>query len=140
MGEQFIHRSVLLDECIDALNIKPEGTYLDGTLGRAGHSLEIVKRLTSGRLICIDRDDAAIEAAKVKLADYLDRVTLVHGNFHHLDDILNDLGNPPIDGMLFDLGVSSPSWTMPAVAFPTWRTPLWTCAWTARRPSPPTWW
>ena len=108
MGEQFIHRSVLLDECIDALNIKPEGTYLDGTLGRAGHSLEIVKRLTSGRLICIDRDDAAIEAAKVKLADYLDRVTLVHGNFHHLDDILNDLGNPPIDGMLFDLGVSSP--------------------------------
>ena len=108
MGEQFIHRSVLLDECIDALNIKPEGTYLDGTLGRAGHSLEIVKRLTSGRLICIDRDDAAIQAAKVKLADYLDRVTLVHGNFHHLDDILNGLGNPPIDGMLFDLGVSSP--------------------------------
>jgi len=108
MAEEFIHRSVLLDECIDALNIKPEGTYLDGTLGRAGHSLEIVKRLTTGRLICIDRDDAAIEAAKIKLADYMDKVTLIHGNFHDLDMLLETISNPPIDGMLFDLGVSSP--------------------------------
>ena len=108
MAEEFIHRSVLLDECIDALNIKPEGTYLDGTLGRAGHSLEIVKRLTTGRLICIDRDDAAIEAAKIKLADYMDKVTLIHGNFHDLDMLLETINNPPIDGMLFDLGVSSP--------------------------------
>ena len=73
MAQEYIHRSVLLDECIEALNIHPEGTYLDGTLGRAGHSLEIVRRLTTGRLICIDRDDAAIEAAKIKLADYMDK-------------------------------------------------------------------
>ncbi len=108
MEHEFTHRSVLLDECIEALNIRPEGTYLDGTLGRAGHSLEIAKRLTTGRLICIDRDQAAIDAAQVKLADYMDKVTLVHGNFHHLDTLLAGLGDPPIDGMLFDLGVSSP--------------------------------
>ena len=117
MGQEYIHRPVLLDECIQALNIKPGGTYLDGTLGRAGHSLEIVKRLTTGRLICIDRDDAAIEAAKVKLADHLDKVTLVHGNFHDLDQLLAGLGNPPIDGMLFDLGVSSPQLDDPARGF-----------------------
>jgi len=117
MAEEFIHRSVLLDECIEALNIKPEGTYLDGTLGRAGHSLEIVRRLTTGRLICIDRDDAAIEAAKVKLAEHMDKVTLVHGNFHHLDKLLAELGNPPIDGMLFDLGVSSPQLDDPERGF-----------------------
>ena len=117
MGQEYIHRPVLLDECIQALNIKPGGTYLDGTLGRAGHSLEIVKRLTTGRLICIDRDDAAIEAAKVKLADHLDKVTLVHGNFHDLDALLAGLGDPPIDGMLFDLGVSSPQLDDPARGF-----------------------
>ena len=117
MSQEYIHRPVLLDECIEALNIKPEGTYLDGTLGRAGHSLEIVRRLTTGRLICIDRDDAAIQAAKVKLADHTDKVTLVHGNFHHLDKLLDDLGNPPIDGMLFDLGVSSPQLDDPARGF-----------------------
>ena len=117
MGQEYIHRPVLLDECIQALNIKPGGTYLDGTLGRAGHSLEIVKRLTTGRLICIDRDDAAIEAAKVKLADHLDKVTLVHGNFHDLDQLLAGLGDPPIDGMLFDLGVSSPQLDDPARGF-----------------------
>lgn len=108
MEQEYLHRPVLLDECIQALNIRPDGTYLDGTLGRAGHSLEIVRRLSTGRLICIDRDDAAIQAAKVKLADYLDKVTLVHGNFQDLDQLLAGLGDPPIDGMLFDLGVSSP--------------------------------
>lgn len=117
MQQEYIHRPVLLDECIQALNIKPGGTYLDGTLGRAGHSLEIVKRLTTGRLICIDRDDAAIEAAKVKLAGHLDKVTLVHGNFHDLDQLLEGLGDPPIDGMLFDLGVSSPQLDDPARGF-----------------------
>ena len=105
---EFTHRPVLLDECIEALNIRPDGVYLDGTLGRAGHSREIAKRLTTGRLICVDRDDAALEAAKDRLADWMDRVTLVHSNFDKVSDILRDLRLPGIDGMLFDLGVSSP--------------------------------
>ena len=75
---EYTHRPVLLDECIEGLNIRPDGIYLDGTLGRAGHSREIAKRLTTGRLICVDRDDAALEAAQTRLADYMDRVTLVH--------------------------------------------------------------
>ena len=104
----FKHTSVLLEETVDGLNIKPDGVYLDGTLGRAGHSREIVKRLTTGRLICVDRDDAALEAAKTRLADWMDRVTLVHSNFDKVSDILDDLGLKGIDGMLFDLGVSSP--------------------------------
>ena len=105
---EYTHRSVLLDECIEGLNIRPDGIYLDGTLGRAGHSREIVKRLTTGRLICVDRDDAALEAAKTRLGDWMDRVTLVHSNFDKVSDILDDLGLKGIDGMLFDLGVSSP--------------------------------
>jgi len=99
---------VLLDECIEGLNIRPDGIYLDGTLGRAGHSREIAKRLTTGRLICVDRDDAALEAAQTRLADWMDRVTLVHSNFDKVSDILDELGLRGIDGMLFDLGVSSP--------------------------------
>ena len=83
--------------------------YLDGTLGRAGHSLEIVRRLTAGgRLIALDRDETASEAAQRRLADYMDRVTLVHSNFSALDDVLRELGVRGVDGMLFDLGVSSP--------------------------------
>ena len=105
---EYTHKPVLLDACIQALNIRPEGIYVDGTLGRAGHSLEIVKRLTTGRLICIDRDQAAIEAAKVRLAPYLDRVTLVHSNFSELREVLARCGISGADGMLFDLGVSSP--------------------------------
>ena len=105
---EYTHRPVLLDECIEGLNIRPDGIYLDGTLGRAGHSREIAKRLTTGRLICVDRDDAALEAAQTRLADYMDRVTLVHSNFDKVSDILDDLGLKGIDGMLFDLGVSSP--------------------------------
>lgn len=108
MSETFTHRPVLLDECIENLNIRPDGVYLDGTLGRAGHSREIAKRLTTGRLICVDRDDAALEAAKERLADWMDRVTLVHSNFDQVGDIVADLGLPGVDGMLFDLGVSSP--------------------------------
>ena len=74
--QAFGHKPVLLEECLTALDIKPDGIYVDGTLGRAGHSLEIVKKLTGkGRLICLDRDETAIEAAKIRLADYLDRVT-----------------------------------------------------------------
>ena len=108
MSETFTHRPVLLDECIENLKIRPDGVYLDGTLGRAGHSREIAKRLTTGRLICVDRDDAALEAAKERLADWMDRVTLVHSNFDQVGDIVADLGLPGVDGMLFDLGVSSP--------------------------------
>lgn len=111
------HKPVLLDECLAALNIKPGGTYLDGTLGRAGHSLEILRRLTTGRLIGIDRDMTAIEAAKERLAAFGDRVTLVHGNFRDLGDILRDLGVDKLDGMLFDLGVSSPQLDEPGRGF-----------------------
>ena len=105
---EYTHKSVLLHECIDALNIRPDGVYVDGTLGRAGHSIEIAQRLTTGRLICIDRDMAAIEAAKIRLAPYMDRVTLVHSNFAELGDVLREAGVAGADGMLFDLGVSSP--------------------------------
>ena len=105
---EYTHQPVLLEECIQALCIRPDGIYVDGTLGRAGHSLEIAKRLTTGRLICIDRDMAAIDAAKVRLAPYLDRVTLVHSNFSSLADVLRQAGVEGADGMLFDLGVSSP--------------------------------
>lgn len=104
----FGHKPVLLDECLTALNIRPDGIYLDGTLGRAGHSLEIVRRLTTGRLIAVDRDETAIAAARERLADHMDRVTLVHRNFDQLEEILEELGLNGVDGMLFDLGVSSP--------------------------------
>ena len=103
------HKPVLLDECLTGLNIRPDGIYVDGTLGRAGHSLEIARRLSGGgRLICLDRDETAIAAARERLADYRDRVTLVHSNFSRLGEVLGELGIPGADGMLFDLGVSSP--------------------------------
>ena len=106
---EFTHRPVLLEECIQGLNIRPEGVYLDGTLGRAGHSREIARRLRgSGRLICVDRDQAALEAARERLGEWMDRVTLVHSNFDQVDKILDELELPGVDGMLFDLGVSSP--------------------------------
>lgn len=105
---EFAHKSVLLDECIEALNIKPDGIYLDGTLGGAGHSEQIVKKLTTGRLIGVDRDQVALDAAGKRLQQYNDRITLVHSNFKEIDTILDGLHIPQIDGMLFDLGVSSP--------------------------------
>ena len=105
---EYTHKPVLLAPCIEALRIRPDGVYVDGTLGRAGHSMEIARRLTTGRLICIDRDMAAIDAAKERLAPYLDRVTLVHSNFSELGDVLRQAGVAGADGMLFDLGVSSP--------------------------------
>ena len=105
---EFKHRSVLLDECIEGLNIKPDGIYVDGTAGGGGHSLEIAKRLTEGgRLIAIDRDDAAIAAATARLADYSDRVTFVRNNFSAIADVCDMLGIEKIDGILLDLGVSS---------------------------------
>ena len=105
---ELTHQPVLLAECLEGLNIRPDGVYVDGTLGRAGHSLEIVKRLETGRLICLDRDQAALDAAAVRLRDYKDRVTLVHANFENLTEVLSELGVSRAAGMLFDLGVSSP--------------------------------
>ena len=102
------HFSVMLNECIENLNIKPDGVYLDGTLGMGGHSYQIASRLDSGRLICIDRDETAIERAGRRLAPFKGKVTLVHGNFSDAATILDSLGIDGADGMLFDLGVSSP--------------------------------
>ena len=108
MTTEFHHVSVLLDECIEGLNIKPEGTYVDGTLGGAGHSSQIAKRLTSGHHIGIDRDPVALKAAGERLAPYADRVTLVHSNFCEIKQVLEDLEIEGVDGILLDLGVSSP--------------------------------
>ena len=105
---EFFHISVLLHECLDGLNIKPDGIYVDGTLGGAGHSSQIAARLTTGRLIGIDRDPVALKAAGERLAPYQDRVTLVHSNFCEVKQILQDLQIPGVDGILLDLGVSSP--------------------------------
>ena len=105
---EFYHVSVLLDECIQGLNIKPDGIYVDGTLGGAGHSSQIAARLTTGRLIGIDRDPVALKAAGERLAPYTDRVTLVHSNFCEIASVLEQLQIPGVDGILLDLGVSSP--------------------------------
>jgi len=105
---EFHHVSVLLEECLDGLDIKPDGIYVDGTLGGAGHSSQIAKRLTTGRLIGIDRDPVALKAAGERLEPYKDRVTLVHSNFCEIAQVLDDLGISGVDGILLDLGVSSP--------------------------------
>ena len=105
---EFHHVSVLLEECIEALHIKPAGMYVDGTLGGAGHSSRIAAELTTGRLIGIDRDPVALEAAGERLKPFADRVTLVHSNFDEMDTVLKDLGISGVVGILMDLGVSSP--------------------------------
>ena len=102
------HVPVMLRECIGGLNIRPDGIYLDGTLGLGGHSAAIAAKLTTGRLIGIDRDETAIARAGERLKPFGERVTLVHGTFGNLAEILDSLGVPAVDGMLFDLGVSSP--------------------------------
>ncbi len=103
----FSHKSVLFDECMDALDIKPSGIYVDGTAGGGGHSYGIASRLTSGRLIAIDQDQSAIEAAGRRLAEFGDRVTIVRDNFRNITNVCRDLGIDRIDGVLMDLGVSS---------------------------------
>lgn len=108
MDKDYGHKPVLLTECLEALALRPDGIYLDGTLGRAGHSFAIARQLTTGRLIGLDRDLTAIEAAQERLAPFGDRVTLVHSNFSELDHVLQELNIDKLDGMLFDLGVSSP--------------------------------
>ena len=105
---EHLHYSVLLRECVDALNIRPDGVYVDGTLGMGGHSEQIAKRLENGLLIAIDRDRTALERAGERLAPFADRIRFVHGNFRDLKQILQRQGVEKADGMLFDLGVSSP--------------------------------
>lgn len=104
---EFKHISVLKQESIDGLNIKPDGVYVDCTTGGGGHSLEIAKKLTIGRLICIDKDTDALAAAHERLADYLNKITFVNDNFANIDEILAELGIDGVDGILADLGVSS---------------------------------
>ena len=114
----FDHTTVLLKETVDGLNINPDGIYVDCTLGGAGHSEYLVKQLSSkGRLICFDQDTTAIENAKIRLANYLDRVTFVHSNFRYLKEELNNLGIFEVDGILYDLGVSSPQLDTPERGF-----------------------
>jgi len=103
----FSHVPVMLGECIDGLNIKEHGIYVDCTTGGGGHSLEIAKRIKTGRLICIDQDEAALKAAGERLRDHLHKITFVKSNFSNLDKVLSDLGISGIDGALADLGVSS---------------------------------
>ena len=114
---EYTHDPVLLSECIQGLNIRPDGMYVDGTLGRAGHSREIARRLTTGRLLCLDRDQAALDAAPGRLGEWMDQVELIHGNFADLDVLLEGRGVGQVDGMLFDLGVSSPQLDDPQRGF-----------------------
>ena len=105
---EFKHKSVLLEETIDNLNIKPDGIYVDGTLGGAGHSYQIAKRLTGGgRLIGIDQDADAIAAATERLKEFEERVTIVRNNYCNMDKVLDELGIDKVDGILLDIGVSS---------------------------------
>ncbi len=103
----FSHKSVLLDECIHALAIRPDGIYVDGTAGGGGHSFEIARRLDNGRLIAIDQDEAAVKAAAARLVPFGERAVVVRSNFCHVADVCDRLGVGQIDGLLLDLGVSS---------------------------------
>ena len=105
--KEFSHKSVLLEECIRELKIDPEGTYVDGTLGGAGHSSEIAKRLTTGKLIGFDQDAEAIEASSRRLEPFGDRVTIIRDNFSHISSRVQELGITSVNGELLDLGVSS---------------------------------
>ena len=104
---EFNHISVLKDESISGLNIKPDGVYVDCTLGGGGHSLEIARRLTTGKLYCFDKDEDAISYAKTILAEHMDKITIIHDNFKNIKSCLNELGVYKVDGILADLGVSS---------------------------------
>ena len=107
MSQEFSHRSVLLDECIEGLAIREDGIYVDGTAGGGGHSFHIAKHLKSGKLIAIDRDAAAIAAATARLSPFSERATVYRSNFSEVASVLDALGIDKIDGMLLDLGVSS---------------------------------
>lgn len=117
-SSMFDHTTVLLKETVDGLNIDPDGVYVDCTLGGAGHSEYLVKQLSEkGRLICFDQDTVAIENAKVRLAPYIERVTFVHSNFRYLKEELHALNLEKVDGILYDLGVSSPQLDTPERGF-----------------------
>jgi len=114
----FNHTTVLLQETVDGLNIRPDGIYVDCTLGGAGHSEYLVQQLNDqGRLICFDQDTTAIENAKIRLTNHLDKVTFVHANFRYIKEKLNELGIEKVDGILYDLGVSSPQLDTPERGF-----------------------
>ena len=102
---EFIHRPVLLEQTVDSLNIKPDGIYVDGTVGGAGHSIEIAKRLTGGRLICFDQDPDAVKVATERLDGF--NATVIHDNFRNMDGRIKELGIDGVDGILLDIGVSS---------------------------------
>lgn len=104
----FDHVTVLLNEAVDGLNIKEDGIYVDCTLGGAGHSCAILKRLTTGHLYCFDQDQSAIEAVKDRLSQISDNFTIIYSNFVNIKEKLKELGIEKVDGILFDLGVSSP--------------------------------
>ena len=108
MSGEFRHASVLLRESVEALAVRPDGVYVDGTLGAGGHSEEIARRLTTGLLVAIDRDQNALDHAAERLAPWAGRIRLVKSNFERVAEILDELGLDGADGMLFDLGVSSP--------------------------------
>ena len=103
---EFHHQSVLLEECIQALNIQPDGVYVDGTVGGAGHSSQIAARLTTGRLIALDKDPDAVRIARERLAQY-PGAQVVQSDFARMTDVLDSLGIDRVDGILLDLGVSS---------------------------------
>lgn len=117
MAGTFSHQSVLLDESIDALHIRPDGIYVDGTAGGGGHSFAIASRLTDGRLIAVDRDPDAVRAAGERLQPFGGRVTLVRENYMNLPSVLQSLGIPTVDGILLDLGVSSYQFDTPERGF-----------------------
>ncbi|TAH71585.1 MAG: 16S rRNA (cytosine(1402)-N(4))-methyltransferase RsmH [Anaerolineaceae bacterium] len=104
---EFEHKSVLLDEVIENMNIDPDGTYVDGTIGGGGHSSVIVQRLTSGKLIGLDQDEAAIQAAELRLSKYKDKVTIIRSNYSEIKTVLSSIQIDKVNGILLDLGVSS---------------------------------
>ena len=113
----FKHYSVLLEEAVEGLNIKEDGIYVDCTLGGAGHSLEILKKLTTGKLYAFDQDNVAIENAKIKLSEYADKVVFIKSNFENLKEKLAEQNVYEVDGVLYDLGVSSPQLDTPERGF-----------------------
>ena len=107
ISKEFKHTPVMLNECLEGLNIKPNGIYVDGTLGGGGHSREILKRLTTGKLIAFDKDDDALNSTKEKLKEFSDKIIFIKNDFKNMYEVLTDLGITSVDGILLDLGVSS---------------------------------
>ncbi len=111
------HVSVLLHETVDLLNVKPDGIYVDGTLGRGGHAGLLISKLENGHLYAFDKDETAIEESKINLKDHLDKVTFIHDDFRHMKEALHERGIEAVDGVMMDLGVSSPQFDDPTRGF-----------------------